>query len=65
MRLSYDFLTVVPESRIIAYGDDSCVSDEMESLYDCSVDGDAAHFSIGDTGIGVFFMVPQAGASSF
>ena len=58
MRLPYDFLTLVPDYRIITYGGDSCVSDEMESLSDCSVGGDAAHFSIGDTGIGIFLMLP-------
>ena len=41
MRLPYDFLTLVPDYRIITYGGDSCVSDEMESLSDCSIDGDA------------------------
>ena len=44
MRLSYDFLTVVPESRRISYVGDSCASDEMEPLSDCSVYADAAHF---------------------
>ena len=57
------FLTVVPESRRLTYGGDSCVSDEMELFYDCSMDGDAAHFSIGDTGMGVFLMVLRSGAS--
>ena len=56
--LSYDFSIVVTESRRITYGGGSCFSDEMESLSDCSVGGDAAHFSIGDTGIGIFLMVP-------
>ena len=64
MRSAYDFLTIVPDYSRITYGGESFVSDEMESLSDCSVDGDAAHFSIGDTGMGIFLMVPQAGASS-
>ena len=51
MRSSYDFSTVFPESRIITYGGDSCVSDEMGPLSDCSVGGDAAHSMIWDTGI--------------
>ena len=65
MRSSYDFLAVVPDSRRVTYGGDSCVSDEMESLSGCSVYGYAAHFSIGDTGIGIFWMVPQDGALSY
>ena len=62
MRLSYDFSTVVPESRRIPYRVDSCVSDEMDSLSECSVDGDTPHFSIGDTGMGTFLIVLRAGA---
>ena len=64
MRLPYYFSTVVPESRIITYGGDSYVSDEMESLSDCSVCGDATYFSIGDIVMGMLLMVPQAGALS-
>ena len=45
-------------------GGDSCVSDDMESLSECSVDGDATHFRIGDTGMGIFLMVTQSRASS-
>ena len=52
-------------SRIITYWGDSCVSDEMESLYYFSVDGDAAHFIIGDPGMGIFFMVTRAGTLSY
>ena len=63
MRSSYDFLTVVPESRRIIYGGDSFVSDKMESLSECSVDEDAANSSIGDTGMGIFLMVPRFSAS--
>ena len=63
MRLPYDFSAVVPESRRITYVGDSCVSDYMESLSEGSVDGDAAHFSIGDTGMVIFLMLPRAGAS--
>ena len=62
MRLSYDILTVVPESRRITSGGDCCVSDDMESLSECSVDVDAAHFRIGNTGMGIFLMVSRAGA---
>ena len=58
MRLSYDFSTVVPEFRRITYGDDSCVSDDMESLSECFVDVEATHFRIGDTGMGILLMVP-------
>ena len=36
----------------------------MESLSDCSVEGDNTHFIIGDTGMGILLMVPRAGASS-
>ena len=56
-RSSYDFSTLVPESRRITHGGDYCVYDEMESLSDCSVDGNATHFSIGDTVMGMFLMV--------
>ena len=45
-------------------GGDSCVPDDTESLSDCYVDGDAAHFIIGDTGMGIFLMLPRAGALS-
>ena len=62
MSLSYDFLASVPESRIIPYGGDSCVYDDMEYLSECSVDGDAANVRIGDTGMGIFLMVTRAGA---
>ena len=48
----------------ITYGGDSCVSDDMESLSEFSLDGDAAHFRIGDTGMGIFLMVPLSGSSS-
>ena len=64
MRSSYDFSAVVPESSRITYGGDSCVSDDMDSLYECYVYGDAANFRIGDTGMGIFLMVSRAGASS-
>ena len=65
MWLSYDLLTVVPDYRRITYRGDSLVSDEIDSLYECSVDGDAASFSIGDTVMGILWMVPRPGASSF
>ena len=52
-----ELLTVVPESRILVYGGDSGSSVEMEPLSDCSGDGDAAHFLIDDTGIGILFIV--------
>ena len=63
MRSSYYFSAVVPESRIITYGCESCVSDDMESLYECSADGDAEHFRIGDTGMVIFLMVPKVSVS--
>ena len=63
MRSSYDLSTVVPESRIITYGGDYCVSDDIESCSKGSVDGDAVHLRIGDTGMGIFLMVPRAGVS--
>ena len=62
---SYDLSKIVPDFRRITYGGDYYVSDEMDSLSDCSVDGDAAHFSIGDAGMGILLMVPRAGASSY
>ena len=49
----------------MTYGGDSGSSVEMKPSSDCSGGGDAAHFSIGDTGIGMFLMVPQASASSY
>ena len=64
MRSSYYFLTVVPDSRRKTYGGDSCVSDDMESLSKGSVDGDEAHLRIGDTGMGIFLMVPRDSVSS-
>ena len=63
MSLSYDLSTVVPESRRITYGGNCCSSGDIESCYKGSVDGDAAHFRIGDTGMGMFLMVPRAGSS--
>ena len=62
MRSSYDLSTVVPESRRITYGGDYCVSDDMESCSEGSLDGYAANFRIGDTRMGIFLMVPQSGA---
>ena len=64
VRSSYDFSTVVPDYIRTTYRGDSCVSNEIESLSDCSVEGDAAHFSIDDTGMGIFLMVKRSGASS-
>ena len=51
MRWSYDLLTVVPDSRRITYGGDCCVYDDMKSCSKGYVDGYAAHFRIGDTGM--------------
>ena len=62
MMSSYDFSTVLPDSRRITYRGDCCVSDYMDSLYEGSVGGDATHFSIGDTGMGIFLMVPRVSA---
>ena len=64
IRSSYDFSTVFPESSRITYGVESCVSDYMKSLSEFSVDEDAAHFRVGDTGMGIFLMVPQSGVLS-
>ena len=61
IRSSYDLSTVVPDSRRIKYGGEFCSSDVMESCSKCSVDGDSAVLSIGDTGMGILLMVPQAG----
>ena len=52
----------MPDSRRITYGGDYCVSDDMKSLSEFYVDVDAAHFRIGDTGMGIFLMVSRAGA---
>ena len=63
MRSSYDLSTVVPYSRRITYGVNCCLSDYMESFSEGSVDVDAANFRIGDTGMGIFLMVPRCSAS--
>ena len=65
MRSSCDILTVVPESRRITYGGDLCSSDVIESCSEGSVDGDTVFLSIGDTGMGIFLMVPRVGVSSW
>ena len=65
MMSSYDILTVVTYSRRITYGCDCCVSDDMESFSEGYVDRYAAHFRIGDTGMGIFLMVPQSCASLY
>ena len=61
MRPSYDLSTVVPFPRRITYGGDVCSSDVIDSCYKVSVNGDAAVLSIGDTGMGIFLMVPRVG----
>ena len=61
MRSSYDLSTVVTLSRRITYGGDVCSSDVIDSCSKVSVDGDAAVLSIGDTGMGIFLIVPQVG----
>ena len=58
MRLSYDISTVVLEYRRITYGGDVFPSDDMELCSKGSVDGEGALLSIGDTGMGIFLMVP-------
>ena len=63
IRLSYDLSTVVTLSRRITYGDDFCSSGVIHSCSKVSVDGDAAILSIGDTGVGIFLMVPRVGVS--
>ena len=62
MRLSHDISTVVPLSSRITYEGDVCSYDVIDSCYKVSVDGDAKVFSIGDTGMVIFWMVPQVGA---
>ena len=47
----------MPASRRIICGGESFVYDDMNSLSECSVDVDAVHFSIVDTGMGIFLMV--------
>ena len=64
MRSSYYLSTVVPDSIIITYGGDSCLYDDMESLYEFYVGGYVTHFRIGDTGMGIFLMLPRAGILS-
>ena len=39
------------------------LSDVMKSCYKVSVDADAAVLIIGNTGMGIFLMVPQVGVS--
>ena len=63
MRSSHDILTVVPLSRRITYGGDFCSSDVIDSCSKGYVDGDAAVLSIGDTGMGIFLMVPRVGVA--
>ena len=62
MRSSYNLSTLVLESRRITYGDDSCVSNDMESLSEVYVDRYSAHFRIGDTAMVIFLLAPKAGA---
>ena len=59
MSLSYDFLTVVLESRRMTYDGDSGSFLDMELSSDWFGDGDAANFRIGDTGSGILLMVPR------
>ena len=46
----------------MTYGGEYGSSVEMEPLSDWSRDGNAAHFRIGDTGIGIFLVLPRASA---
>ena len=62
MRSSYEISTVVPESRRITYWGDCFVSYDMDFFSKGSANGDAAQLRIGDTGMEIFLMVPQAGA---
>ena len=64
IRSSYYLSTVVPDSIIITYGGDSCLYDDMESLYEFYVGGYVTHFRVGDTGMVIFFMLPRAGILS-
>ena len=58
MRSSYNLSNVVPLSRRITYGVGVCSSDVIDSCSKVYVDGDAAVLGIGDTGMGIFLMVP-------
>ena len=58
MRSSYDLSNLVPFSRRITYGVYVCSSDVIDSCSKVSVNGDAEVLSIGDTGMGIFLMVP-------
>ena len=57
IRSSYDFLTVVPESRRMTYGSDSGSSDDMELSSDWFGNGEAEYFIIDDTESGILLMV--------
>ena len=57
MRFSYDFLTVIPESRRMTYGGDSGSSDDWEISSDVFDNIEAAYFIIAETGSGILFMV--------
>ena len=59
IRLSYYFLTVIPESRIIKYGGDSRSSDDWELLSDRFDNCEVADFMIVETGSGILLMVPR------
>ena len=58
---SNDLSTVLPLSRRIIYGGDVFSSDVLDSCYKVSVNGDTTVLSIGDTGMGIFLMVPRVG----
>ena len=49
---------MIPESRIITYGGDSGMSDDLELSSEFLDGGNAEYWIIGDNGIRVLFMVP-------
>ena len=63
MRSSYCFLTVIPESRRIAYGVEYVSSDYWELLSDWFDNVKVADFMIVETGSGILLMVPQTSES--
>ena len=62
MRSSYDFSTVVPESRRMTYGGNYVSSVDMEISYDWFGYGEAECFRIFDTGNGMLLMAHRYSA---
>ena len=57
IRFSYDFSTVIPESRGMTYGGYSGSYYDWEMLYDWFYNVEAADFTIVETGSGILLMV--------